>query len=195
VLDSVSDVPALVIATPGAEPPATGGYAGAVLLDTEVLLLRADLRAAEEALRRWLNVVALVRPGSAGGSVIAAGESSDRSLQALVRLDPAGFADRELNERVEARFPPAVKLVTVEGSPEAVAEFSALCRPPGPTELLGPVDLASGAEEGARQRLTLRAPPSAGPALVRAVKDATAVRSARKSDGALRIRVDPEVIS
>ena len=54
-----------MVATPGAEPPADGGYAGAVLLDTALLLLRPDLRAAEEALRRWLNVVALVRSGAA----------------------------------------------------------------------------------------------------------------------------------
>ena len=85
--------PTIVVATPGAEPPAEFGYAGAVLLDTP-LLLRPDLRAAEEALRRWLNVVALVRSGADGGSVIAVGESSGRALQALVRVDPAGFAAR-----------------------------------------------------------------------------------------------------
>ena len=60
-LAEVNDSSAIVVATPGAEPPAEGGYAGAVLLDTTLLLLRQDLRAAEEALRRWLNVVALVR--------------------------------------------------------------------------------------------------------------------------------------
>ena len=91
-LDGVADGSAIVVATPGAEPPAEGGYAGAVLLDTPLLLLRQDLRAAEEALRRWLNVVALVRSGADGGSVIAVGESSGRALQALVRVDPGGFA-------------------------------------------------------------------------------------------------------
>ena len=34
-----------------------------------------------------------------GGSVIAVGESSGRALQALVRVDPGGFAARELAER------------------------------------------------------------------------------------------------
>ncbi len=194
VLDTVPDTPALVIATPGAEPYAEGGYAAAVLLDTDVLLLRADLRAGEEALRRWLNVVALVRPGSAGGSVIAVGESSTRALQALVRLDPAGFADRELAERAEAHFPPAVKMITIEGGPGALVEFDSLLRPPAATERLGPVDLSDG-EEDRRQRLTLRAPPALGRALVRAVREVTSVRSARKSDGALRVRVDPDVVS
>jgi primosomal protein N' (replication factor Y) len=40
-------------------------------------------------------------------------------------------------------------------------------------------------------RLTLRAPRTVGQALVRAVAEVTAIRSARKSDGALRVIVDP----
>jgi primosomal protein N' (replication factor Y) len=195
VATSVPATSAIVVATPGAEPSAEGGYAGAVLLDTPLLLLRADLRAAEEALRRWLNAVALVRSGSEGGSVIAVGESASRALQALVRVDPAGFASRELVDRSEAHFPPAAKLVTVEGRAEAVAEFVALAQLPPHAELLGPVELPP--ERGAEaplSRLTLRAPRSEGAALVRAAKDVSAVRSARKSEGALRVRVDPVAI-
>src|SRR5207344_2833129 len=139
-LAEVNDSSAIVVATPGAEPPAEGGYAGAVLLDTTLLLLRQDLRAAEEALRRWLNVVALVRTGSDGGSVVAVGESSGRALQALVRVDPGGFAARELGERAAARFPPAVTLITVEGSSDALSEFASLVQAPPHAELLGPVE-------------------------------------------------------
>ncbi len=119
------------------------------------------------------------------------------ALQALVRLDPAGFADRELAERAEARFPPAVKLITVEGGAEAVAEFADLSRTARarPSAWV-PVDLPpSPGDEVVRQRLTLRAPLPVGGDLVRSVKDVTALRSARKSDGALRIRVDPEVVN
>ena len=141
LLDRVTDAPGIVVATPGAEPPADGGYAGAVLLDTALLLLRPDLRAAEEALRRWLNVVALVRSGADGGSVIAVGESSSRALQALVRVDPGGFAARELADRAAARFPPAAKLVRVEGSAAALAEFVDLAELPAGTEVLGPVEV------------------------------------------------------
>ena len=188
----VPDAPAIVVATPGAEPPAEGGYSGAVLLDTTLLLLRPDLRAAEEALRRWLNAVALVRSGADDGSVIAVGESSGRALQALVRLDPAGFAVRELAERAEVGFPPTVKMVLVEGRPEALAELVSLARLPEHTELLGPVE--NGPTPGNDvpvSRLTLRAPHAAGAALVRAVREAFAIRSARKSEGALRVVVDP----
>lgn len=204
VLTEVPGTPALVVTTPGAEPSAEGGYAGAVLLDTPLLLLRADLRASEEALRRWLAVVALVRPGFDGGSVIAVGDSSARALQALVRLDPAGFAARELAERAEAHFPPAAKVITIDGTTAPLAELVELVRPPQPYELLGPVPVSSGAAPAARssaepdeqlERLTLRTPLQTGAALVTAVKQASGVRSARKSEGALRIRVDPTPLS
>ena len=161
VLPEVPSTPALVVATPGAEPVADGGYAGAVLLDTDLLLLRADLRASEEALRRWLAVVALVRSGADGGSVIAAGDSAARALQALVRLDPAGFAARELAERAEAHFPPAAKVLTVDGTAATLARRG---RPaPGPRADRDPrTGAAAGRDAGRRrggiERLTLRTP-------------------------------------
>jgi primosomal protein N' (replication factor Y) (superfamily II helicase) len=199
-LEVVADGAAIVVATPGAEPPAEGGYAGAVLLDTALLLLRRDLRAAEEALRRWLNVVALVRSGADGGSVIAVGESSGRALQGLVRVDPGGFAARELGERAAARFPPAVTMITVEGPHDALEEFNSLTQQASPVEMLGPVDLDTPGptvenSAAAIQRLVLRAPLSAGPQLIRAAKEAAAIRSARKSSGPLRIRVNPVALS
>ena len=197
VLSEVPSTPALVVATPGAEPVADGGYAGAVLLDTDLLLLRADLRSSEEALRRWLAVVALVRSGADGGSVIAAGDSAARALQALVRLDPAGFAARELAERAEAHFPPAAKVVTVDGTASTLTDVVDLLRAPDQVEILGPVPLPGATLAGTEdpvERLTLRTPQGTGAALVHAVKDVTSVRSAKKSDGALRVRVDPAAL-
>src|SRR5262249_29842802 len=70
VLARANGRPAVVVATPGAEPVAGEGYAAAVLLDGWALLGRASLRAAEEALRRWMNAAALVRPGPDGGRVV-----------------------------------------------------------------------------------------------------------------------------
>ncbi len=200
VLPEVGTDSAIVVATPGAEPQAEDGYAAALLLDTSLLLLRPDLRAPEEALRRWFNVTALVRPGADGGTVLAVGESTSRALQALVRLDAAGFAARELIERAEAHFPPAVKLITVEGRRESLDEFVELAQLPDGTELLGPVELPRTAAQRAIDgdealwRLTLRAPRQFGDRLARAAKEVTAIRSARKSEGGLRIRVDPVVI-
>lgn len=198
VLTEVGPESAIVVTTPGAEPAAADGYAAALLLDTSILLLRPDLRAAEEALRRWFNATALVRPGGDGGTVLAVGESSGRALQAVVRLDAAGFAARELAERGEAHFPPAVKLITVEGRREGLDEFVALAQLPDGTELLGPVELPeqprAADQDEQLWRLTLRGPRTFGDRLARAAKEVTAIRSARKSEGGLRLRVDPIVI-
>ncbi|MGI4895939.1 MAG: hypothetical protein ACRYF3_12580, partial [Janthinobacterium lividum] len=88
VLDTVPAVPSLVIATPGAEPVVEGGYTAALLLDGWALLGRADLRAQEEALRRWTSAASLVRPASAGGSVVLVSDPQVPAVQALVRWDP-----------------------------------------------------------------------------------------------------------
>lgn len=181
--------PALVLATPGVEPVAAGGYAAAVLLDAEVLLARADLRAGEEALRRWLAAVALVRGASDDGSVVVAGPASARAIQALVRLDPAGFAERELADRAEVGFPPVTRLVSLEGGVLAVEDaVGALHAETGATPL-GPVPVADG-----EVRAMLRAPLATGSVLVSAAKAVQARRTAHKEDGSLRVRVDPAVL-
>ncbi|MGD8213662.1 primosomal protein N' [Aestuariimicrobium sp. Y1814] len=214
VVEAVDDTPALVVATPGAEPVAAGGYAAAVLLDTTLLLSRADLRASEEALRRWLNVVGLVRPGAAGGTVCAVGPAQASALQALVRLDPATLAERELQERREAGFPPAVRFVQVEGTGEgidALVQSSRLLPEEGVLpgaqvtdpidglDVLGPVPIPGGTTtiggvDEQLQRLTLRAPLEQGNELVARVRAGLGAGSARKTPP-VRIRVDPNHLS
>ncbi len=76
-----------------------GGYAAAILLDTWALLGRPSLRAAEEALRRWMNAAALVRPGRDGGQVVLMADPAVSAVQALIRWDAATHAERELAER------------------------------------------------------------------------------------------------
>ena len=136
VLAAVPAEPALVIATPGAEPVASGGYAAALLLDGWALLGRPSLRAAEEAMRRWLNAAALVRPA---GPVVVLAEATQPAVQALIRWDPVTFSERELAERTELGFPPAVRMASVTGTPEAVADFVGAARLPARAEVLGPV--------------------------------------------------------
>src|SRR5690606_9907243 len=141
VRSSVGSEPALVVATPGAEPLADGGYAAAVLLDGTALLTRPSLRAGEEALRRWLRAAALVRPGPDGGSIVVVAEPSAPAVQAFVRWDPAGA--------------------------------------------LGPAPGDDGV------RVVVRAPRASGTALAAALRAAAGVRSARRSGGSVRVRIDP----
>ena len=115
VLPRVPSSPALVIATPGAEPLAD--YAAALLLDGWALLSRPSLRAGEETLRRWLAAAALVR---SDGTVLVHADPALPVTQALIRWDPVTFAERDLAERAELGFPPAVRMAAVTGEPAAV---------------------------------------------------------------------------
>ena len=189
-LATVGTEPALVLATPGAAPVAAGGFAAAVLLDAELMLGRPDLRAGEEALRRWLAVTALVRPAADGGTVVVVADPGLREVQALLRLDPVGYAERELADRAEAGFPPAVKLLTIEGAPAAVtAALDGVTLPSG-VQVLGPFDVRA---DEPLARVTLRAPLAASADLVAGVRAMLSVRAARK-EPPLRVRVDPQVL-
>jgi primosomal protein N' (replication factor Y) len=182
VLATVDSRPAIVVATPGAEPVAEGGYAAVVLLDTWLALARPDLRTAEEAVRRWANAVGLVRPG---GRAVAVGDPAHPGLQALVRWDLAGFAEREAADRSSAHLPPASRLATITGDPGAVDDALTLLAPPAATEILGPVPVADG-----ESRVVVRVPRAQGVDLSLALGELQRIRSARKLD-AVRIQVDP----
>lgn len=190
VVDTVGDQPALVVSTPGAEPAPAAGYAAAVLLDADLMLARADLRAGEEAVRRWFAAVSLTRPGGQGGTVCIVGDARAPAVQAVLRMDPAGFAARELAERAEAGLPPAAFFVEATGDPSALAGFTALLDQPVPGEAFGPVDIPP-ADNEPRQRMLWRCAPPEATALVAAVKAATARRSASKAPGVVRVQVDP----
>ncbi|MFD6662830.1 primosomal protein N' [Micromonospora chalcea] len=189
VLASVPGGAGLVIATPGAEPVADGGYGAVLLLDSWALLTRADLRAGEEALRRWMAAAALARPGTAGGRVVVVADGALAPVQALLRWDSAWFAARELAERRELGFPPAVRMASVTGVAEAVADLLAGARLPGDAEVLGPVP----ADEG-RERMLVRVPRSRAAALAEALHAAAGQRSARKAADPVRLQVDPLVL-
>jgi primosomal protein N' (replication factor Y) len=186
VLATVPDAASLVVATPGAEPVADGGYGAVLLLDAWALLTRADLRAGEEALRRWFAAAALARPHA---RVLLVADRALPAVQALIRWDPAGAAARELADRTEVGFPPATRMASVEGTPEAVAAFVRdLALPPG-GEVLGPVPAKEGEE-----RFLLRVARAHGLELSAALKAAQAIRSARKGEP-VRVELDPQTLT
>jgi primosomal protein N' (replication factor Y) len=165
---------------------AEGGYAAALLLDGWALLNRPDLRAGEEALRRWLNAATLVRPG---GRVVVLADSGLRAVQALVRWDPITFAERELADREALGFPPAVRMASVSGPRQAVEDVLALAELPASANVFGPT-----AEEGDTVRALLRVPLPDAAALAGALHGALGVRSAKKASGSVRVRLDPASI-
>jgi primosomal protein N' (replication factor Y) len=183
VLDRVPAQAALVLATPGAEPVADGGYGAVLLLDAWALLTRADLRAGEEAARRWFSAAALAKPR---GRVVVVADGALPVVQALVRWDPGWLAQRELAERRELRFPPVAAIASLTGPAAAVAELLQEARLPEAAEVLGPLPVSEGQE-----RMLVRVRRSDGPGLAQALHAAASVRSARKAADPVRIQFDP----
>jgi primosomal protein N' (replication factor Y) len=198
VVAQVPARPALVVATPGAEPCAAAGYGAALLLDTWALLGRQDLRAAEYALWRWMSAAALVRPRGDGGVVTVVAESALPTVQSLIRWDPVGHADAELAARAEVGLPPSVHIAALDGTAEAVSALLDEARLPDHAELLGPVDLPVGARRPAGTaadagvtRMLVRVRRADGLRLAAALRGAVGVLSARQANEPVRVQIDP----
>ncbi len=198
VVPAVAGEPALVVATPGAEPPASGGYGAALLLDSWALLGRQDLRAAEDTLRRWLAAAALVRARGDGGVVTVVAESSIPTVQSLIRWDPVGHAEAELTARAEVGLPPSVHIAAVDGCSDAVTALLGEAGLPDDADLLGPVDLPPGARrppgvpaDVAVTRMLVRVPRGQGLALAAGLRRGAGVLSARQTQQPVRVQIDP----
>lgn len=114
---TVDDKPALVVATRGAEPVAEGGYRAVLLLDGPRMLARESLRVAEDCLRWWSNAIALSAPRAPNVLVGVGGDLA----KALVTWQQEMVASAELADRRALRFPPAVRLASVTGAADTVA--------------------------------------------------------------------------
>lgn len=200
VLDAVPGEPAIIVATPGAEPPAEGGYGAAILLDVWALLHRPDLRATEDTFAKWLQAATLVQPHSAGGEVVVVADPALPVVQHLIRWDAAGHAALELAHRRDARFPPAVHIAVVDAPRHALEDFFAHVELPEHAEVLGPVDLPAGVtlpgewdvpRYGEAQRMLVRSPLRGRTELGRALRAGAVHRAARKQTLPLRIQVNP----
>jgi primosomal protein N' (replication factor Y) len=137
---TVSAEPALIVATRGAEPIAAGGYRAILLLDGERMLARETLRVADDCLRWWSNAVVLAAPGAPTMLVGVSGSLA----QTLATWQHAAYARRELADRRELRFPPAVRLASVTGATEAVAAAVGEVPPGSLVDALGPAPLPDG---------------------------------------------------
>jgi len=199
VLDRVSSQPALIIATPGAEPVADTGYAAALLLDATVLLTRPELRATEEAFRRWSNAVALVRGASEAGVVVVVGESNDYVIQALLRHDPVGLAERELADRTAARLPPSVRSVDIVAPTAHMSALLESLQLPSQAVVLGPAPVPPGhqtttsasRDDESAARVLITVPPQQAESLLRELQALQAQHDLHKTPGRLTVKVDP----
>lgn len=163
----VDDRPALVVATRGAEPIAAGGYRAVLLLDGDRMVARESLRVGEDCLRWWTEAAALAADDA---TVVLVGVGGALA-SSLVAGRPADYAAAELADRRELRFPPAVRMATLDGVPDAIA--AVIAGLPTGVEVVGVTE-----HEG-RERAILRFDYALGAAAAHAVR-AEIVRQASR---------------
>jgi len=135
----VSDEPALVIATRGAEPIAAGGYRAVLLLDGESMVARESLRVGEDCLRWWSNAAALA---ARRAPIVLVGVGGALA-STLATWRQADYARAELADRRCLRFPPAVRVATLTGAIGAVSDAIEAVGVDH-ADILGPVDTGEG---------------------------------------------------
>lgn len=118
-IPQIAAQPAIVVATPGAEPFFEPGYTAGVITNSQLTLQRATLNAEEETRRRWFAFASLLRPRA---ELFIDCDYGNRNIQTLVRWDGVGAGIRELFERVTLSLPPFTKAVEIRGIHEAVGQ-------------------------------------------------------------------------
>lgn len=139
VIPEVDGSPRVIVATPGAEPRARGGYAGGVVLDASTQTNRPEMWAPSKALHDWLKSASLLR---AGATFMISPGAISRVVQAAVRWDPWFWAGQDYDERRELQFSPAVPLGAITAQPSAIEEASEFFATNYPqVSVLGPVEI------------------------------------------------------
>ena len=187
-LMTVPDVPAIVVATPGAEPVAVGGYRAVLLLDARSMLGRPSLDAEEDAARRWFAAAALAAPSA---PVVITAENSLAPVQALVRWDAPWLAARELSERESAGLPPATRMAALVGAGEDIRSVAQRLRTPH--RLLGPLPDPT-QNDPDRQRGLVVVHRREGRTLSRELAAVTATRSAEGKSRPVHVHMDPRSV-
>jgi len=177
----VSSSPAVVVATPGAEPQAEGGYRAVVLLDARHAY--PSLAGGEQQVRRWFAAARLVRPD---GRVCVVADASAPEVQALVRWDSRWYAERQIDERITAGLPPITRVAELTGPAVAVDAFARELTVEH--RVLGPVPVPDSPEV----RSFVVVPRSLGTTFTQEV--GAILRTASAQESALRevrVRIDP----
>lgn len=133
--ESIPEGTHLVVATPGAEPRAPGGYSAVIVLDANHALNRDSLRATEDAVRSWTNAIALL--GQQGKAVIVG--IGGALAQQISEWKLASLAHQELVSRQELRFPPAVRMASISADANLLAEVLEPLKEHAGIEILGPM--------------------------------------------------------
>lgn len=187
--------PQIVVATAGAEPMVSGGYAAVVITGASAIAYGHGLDSKVDALRRWMAALALAKPRS---QALLIGEVPEDLERALSNWNGAPVAKQTLTERTVLGFPPTRWVVSLEGDQEQVDEVltkvgetmgEAIVSLPGEKRgnlsMLGFYDLGEG-----KLRVLLSAPNRLASSLMGSLAEVRRERSA-KGQAPISIRVNP----
>ena len=193
-LQNVDSKPKVVVATPGAEPIASGGYRAVVILDADQLLRRDTMRATEDAVRAWSNAIALL---GKGGRALIVGLSG-RLATEFSLWNQSAIAEHEFESRVELDLPPAVRVATITADRARLEECASALAGIDDAELYGP------SQRGSDLRLLIKFSYRSGAKIAETLKvlvlsssTGGSIQNAKsgRSQRALKIKIDdPEVI-
>ena len=187
VLDRVPDRPGVVVATPGAEPVAEGGYAAVLLLDT---WLRWGARTCAPPRRPCVGGPTPPRsPAPGAGCWWSATRRTRRCRRWSAGTRPASPTGRSPSASPPTSRP-ASRVATITADPADVEEVLAALPLPAGAEVLGPVEVEPPAGGAPLERLVVRVPRVAGDGLSAALKQLQVHRSTRKLRH-VRVEVDP----
>lgn len=115
ILDDGTVSAGIVVATPGAIPAVTGGYAAGVVVGADGGLGRSGTEV--DAASLWFQAAALVRSRVDGGRVTVVGDLEPTVKRALETWTPGDLARRAARERSELGLPPFRRVIRLEASP------------------------------------------------------------------------------
>jgi primosomal protein N' (replication factor Y) len=113
-------------------------------------------------------------------------DSEHPAVQALIRHDPAGFAQRELEQRTQVSLPPAVRLAVLTGEQSDIDDALEMLE-------LNPESFVRGPVPGKdnQVRMLVSCDRKLGIELASQLKAMTSARSAKHKGGPVNVRIDP----
>jgi primosomal protein N' (replication factor Y) len=189
IKDRIEAKPALVLATPGAQPQVEGGYAAVVILEGLRFFAHTDLRTQERARELFLETSSLISPE---GSVLLVIDDSHPIVSAIARWNIAPLLRRELSERLELKLPPsvfsvvlvmdqAISMQIANGLKKAAAEG----RIPSSSCIYGPTEISKG-----QVKIVIHADKNDASALTDSMHELQRRRSIAKKE-LFTLRVEP----
>ncbi|MDD7385077.1 MAG: hypothetical protein SPI12_04830 [Actinomycetaceae bacterium] len=125
IVDEVSADPRIIVATPGAEPRAEGGFAAGLVFDSR-FLFGSRLRSQQSFLDAVARVAARVRSRREGGHVLVMGGAPRHLVSALDQWDMVSPLQQTLDEAMSLKMPPFYVWFAISGRAEDIRTFVAL---------------------------------------------------------------------